>query len=57
MLRSLQYRVNRRTKQMGRLVDGEQAQDPDVLQQLRELSSRQAKIQRTADDLASGRNQ
>ncbi|MBI1349026.1 hypothetical protein GC163_22370 [bacterium] len=57
MLRSLQYRVNRRTKQLGRLVDGEQAAEADVVQQLRELSIRQAKIFQTADDLAAGRNQ
>jgi hypothetical protein len=57
MLRSLQYRVNRRTKQLGRMVDGEQADDPDLLGQLRELSARQAKIQQTTDDLATGRNQ
>ncbi|OYW23990.1 MAG: hypothetical protein B7Z55_02970 [Planctomycetales bacterium 12-60-4] len=57
MLRSLQYRVNRRTKQLGRAVDGDQAHDPDIVQQLRELSVRQAKIQQTAHDLATGRNQ
>lgn len=56
MLRSLQYRVNRRTRELGRLVDGEQSRDPDVVDQLQELSHRQAKIQRTAADLASGRN-
>ncbi|MDX1969651.1 MAG: hypothetical protein SFV23_20925 [Planctomycetaceae bacterium] len=56
MLRSLQYRVNRRTKQLGRAVDGEQADDPDLQKQLRELSVRQAKIQQTAHDLATGRN-
>ncbi|MDZ4688301.1 MAG: hypothetical protein SH850_24775 [Planctomycetaceae bacterium] len=57
MLRSLQYRVNRRTRELGRLTDGEQARDQDVLGQLQELSRRQAKIQRTAADLAAGRNQ
>jgi len=56
MLRSLQYRVNRRTKQLGRLVEGEQAHDPDVFQQLQQLSTRQAKIQQTAADLATGKN-
>jgi hypothetical protein len=56
MLRSLQYRVNRRTRELGRLVDGEQARDVDLLGQLHELSRRQAKIQRTAEDLAAGRN-
>ncbi|HUQ72713.1 MAG TPA: hypothetical protein VM165_24515 [Planctomycetaceae bacterium] len=57
MLRSLQYRVNRRTRELGRLTDGEQSRDQDVLGQLQELSRRQAKIQRTAADLAAGRNQ
>lgn len=57
MLRSLQFRVNRRTKQLGRLVEGEQALDSDVVKQLRELSVRQAKIQQTAYDLATERNQ
>jgi hypothetical protein len=56
MLRSLQYRVNRRTKTLGRAVDGEQAEDAEIRQQLQQLSARQAKIQRTAADLAAGRN-
>ena len=57
MLRSLQYRVNRRTKQMGRLVDGEQALDVDVVSQLKQLSDRQAKVQRATHDLATGKNE
>lgn len=56
MLRSLQYRVNRRTKQLGRLVDGEQAADPDLRSQLQSLSQRQAKIQQSTYNLATGRN-
>lgn len=57
MLRSLQYRVNRRTKQLGRLVDGEQAVDPDVIGQLKQLSDRQAKVQKATYDLSTGKNQ
>jgi len=57
MLRSLQYRVNRRTKQLGRLVEGEQAVDSDVIKQLRQLSDRQAKVQKATSDLATGKNQ
>ena len=57
MLRSLQYRVNRRTKQMGRLVEGEQALDADVVSQLRQLSERQAKVQKATHDLATGKNE
>ena len=57
MLRSLQYRVNRRTKQMGRLVEGEQALDADVVSQLRQLSERQAKVQKATHDLATGKTE
>ncbi len=57
MLRSLQYRVNRRTKQLGRLVDGEQAVDADVINQLKQLSDRQAKVQKATYDLSTGKNQ
>ena len=57
MLRSLQYRVNRRTKQMGRLVEGEQALDGDVVSQLRQLSERQSKVQKATHDLATGKNE
>ena len=57
MLRSLQFRVNRRTKQLGRLVDGEQALEDDVLNQLKQLSDRQAKVQKATYDLSVGKNQ
>lgn len=57
MLRSLQYRVNRRTKQLGRLVDGEQALDLDIVSQLRQLSDRQSKVQKATYDLSTGKNQ
>ena len=56
MLRSLQLRVNGRTTRLGRLVDGEQAVDPDVVNQLQRLSDRQARIQKATYDLATGRN-
>ena len=57
MLRSLQYRVNRRTKQLGRLVDGEQALDPDVVGQLKQLSDRQAKLHKATYDLSTKKNE
>lgn len=57
MLRSLQYRVNRRTKLLGRMVDGEQALDGDILNQLRQLSDRQSKVQRATYDLSTGRTE
>lgn len=56
MLRSLQLRINRQTKQLGRLIDGEQAKEPEVVEQLQTLSRRQAKIQQATYDLSTGKN-
>jgi len=57
MLRSLQLRINRRTKRLGRLIEGEQSEDQDVIDQLRDLSERQSRIQKATYDLATGKNQ
>jgi len=56
MLRSLQLRINRRTKRLGRLIEGEQATKEEVVDQLQGLAKRQARIQDAAYDLASGKN-
>jgi hypothetical protein len=56
MLRSLQLRVNNRTRQLGTLVPGEQAIDPGVVQQLQRLAERQARIQQATYDIATGKN-
>ena len=56
MLRSLQFRVNRRTKQIGRLIHGEQASNEKLLQDLTKLARRQAEIQEATYILATGRN-
>lgn len=56
MLRSLQVRINRRTTELGRLIEGEQATDPSVVQQLQALAARQARVQQAAYNLAAGRN-
>jgi hypothetical protein len=57
MLRSLQYRINRRTKRLGSLVKGEQAADPEVIEQLQSLSRRQSQVQQATRNLATGKNQ
>jgi len=57
LLRSLQYRVNRRTRLLGRSIDGEQASEPELLDLLNQLSERQARIQRATYDLSTGRNE
>jgi ClpP class serine protease len=56
MLRSLQLRVNHRTKILGREVQGEQAKNADTLSQLQNLADRQARIQQATYDLATGKN-
>jgi len=56
MLRSLQLRINRRTRQLGRMIEGEQAGEPELLKQLKTLSGRQSRIQRATYDLSTGRN-
>jgi hypothetical protein len=56
MLRSLQFRVNRRTKQIGRLIHGEQASNEKLVQDLARLAHRQAEIQEATYIIATGRN-
>ena len=56
MLRSLQMRINRRTKRLGRRIKGDQATDADILKLLKGLAKRQSRIQDATYDLATGRN-
>jgi hypothetical protein len=56
MLRSLQFRVNRRTKEIGQLIKGEQASNEKLLQDLSKLAHRQAEIQDATYIIATGRN-
>ena len=55
MLRTLQLRVNRRTRTLGELFPGETATDTDLIEQLRELADRQGRIQRATYDMATGK--
>ena len=61
MIRALQLRVNRRTKSYSRILVNPddpvgQAKDPDLQNSLRELSQREARIQRITRDLVLGKN-
>src|SRR5262249_29214366 len=56
MLRTLQLRINNRTRRLGRLVEGEQAQDLDIIAKLQNLADRQARVQKATYDMATGRN-
>jgi cell division protein FtsX len=56
MIRAMQMRVNRRTQAYAKLVEGEQASDPGLLEALRRLAERQAKIHQITRDLEMGKN-
>ena len=56
MIRSLQMRVNTRTKRFSQLLTegAEQADEPELLDAVRRLSDRQRKIERAAHGIVSG---
>ncbi|MFN9372260.1 MAG: hypothetical protein ACK6D3_10305 [Planctomycetaceae bacterium] len=56
MLRTLQLRINNRTRRLGREVEGEQAEAADVIDQLQDLAERQARVQKATYDISTGRN-
>jgi hypothetical protein len=57
LIRSMQLQVNTRTKMYGGRSPGEQAADPLVQAELRQLAQRQAKLQEMLGKIASGANQ
>ena len=59
MIRSLQKRVNTRTKRYAQLLtDGaEQVEEPELFEALDRLAERQNKIERAAHDIATGRTE
>jgi hypothetical protein len=56
LIRSLQIQVNGRTKVSAAQYEGEQASDPIVQAELRQLADRQAKLQGMVNDIATGKN-
>lgn len=56
MIKAMQLRVNLRTTQWGKRYEGEQAQDPAIVQELSELAKRQLRIWNVTDNIAKGRN-
>ena len=58
MLRSLQHRINRRTRSIGRMINTAegQATEGELVNDLRMLARRQAAVQQATYDLATGRN-
>jgi hypothetical protein len=58
MIRNLQVKVNERTKRYGEQITdkAEQADDPQLKNEFKDLSDRQIKIEEIARDIATGKN-
>lgn len=56
MIRSLQMRINNRTKTYGEMIQGDQAETPDLLKALDGLAERQQRVYKATSDLQQGRN-
>jgi hypothetical protein len=56
MIRSMQVRVNSRTRVYGEKYTGEQAADPDIQKELVNLAQRQEKIFEVTNDIYRGKN-
>ena len=56
MVRSLQKRVNDRTEMYGRRYPGEQANEVQIIRELRGLGDRQQRIQDIVSRIAKGDN-
>jgi len=57
MIRALQMRVNNRTDRYSKMIEGEQAQSPELINALQRLAERQQRIHRVTRDLQLGKNQ
>ena len=57
MIRALQMRVNQRTQRYSKLIEGEQADEPELVEQLRRLAERQERVYRVTRDLHLEKNQ
>ncbi|HVT29953.1 MAG TPA: hypothetical protein VHE81_18190 [Lacipirellulaceae bacterium] len=56
MIRSLQLRINKRTRLYGQMMQGDQAETPELLKALAGLAERQQRVYQAAADLQKGRN-
>ena len=55
MIRSLQMRINNRTKRYGEMIKGDQAETPELLKSLQDLAERQQRVYRATADLQQKR--
>ncbi len=56
MIRSMQVRINSRTRAYGEQYTGEQANEPDIQKELGDLSLRQLKLVEVTNDIYRGKN-
>jgi hypothetical protein len=56
MIRALQMRIYKRTQSYGKMIAGEQAETPELLEALEELARRQQRVFQATADLAQGKN-
>jgi hypothetical protein len=56
MIRALQMRINRRTQRYGKIIEGEQAETPELLDAMVKLAERQQRVYQATHDLSQGRN-
>ena len=56
MIRSLQMRINTRTKRYGEMIKGEQAETPELIKSLQDLAERQQRVYRATADLQQKKN-
>jgi hypothetical protein len=56
MIRALQMRINRRTLRYDEIIEGDQAETPELLEALQKLSERQQRVYQATSDLSRGRN-
>lgn len=57
MIRALQMRVNTRTTRYSRMIEGEQANNAELVEAIRRLAEREQRIYRVTKDLEMGKNQ
>jgi hypothetical protein len=56
MIKALQMRVNSRTVRYSKLIQGEQAENADLIESLKRLAEREERIHRVTRDLEMGKN-
>ncbi len=57
MIRALQMRINTRTQRYSKLIEGEQAENAELVDALKRLAERQERVYRVTHDLSSGKTE